>query len=79
MMGHREPLKGGDEFDFLTKMRRWHGRPDKAKEIKRGFSKRVRRHAKCSIPVALMMVEDEPGPGWSWHTVMYQEGDGYEW
>lgn len=37
MMGHREPLRGGDEYDFLTKA------------IKRQFSKRVRRDAKSEL------------------------------
>lgn len=43
MMGHREILKGGDEYDVLTRARRFH---DPAagviKKIKRRFWKRIR-------------------------------------
>jgi hypothetical protein len=79
MMGHREPLKSGDEYDFLTKARHRYGHPCRARKIKRDFSKRVRRNSRCSISAAIMQTEDESG-FWdmSWHDVMYQEGDGYE-
>lgn len=78
MMGHRGPLRSGDEYDYLTKARRFHGHPCRAREIKRGFSKRMRRNNRCSIPAAIMQAEDEDDlSDWSWHDVMHQEGDGY--
>jgi len=43
-MGHREPMRSGDEFDALTWTRKfyfWH--PGERKAIKRRFNKRVRR------------------------------------
>ena len=48
MMGHREPLKGGDEWDALTKGgRRVHSfKAGERKVIKRRFNKRVRKDAK---------------------------------
>ena len=44
MMGHREPLKGGDEYDALTKGgKRVHSfRPGQRKATKRKFWKRQR-------------------------------------
>ena len=47
MMGHREKLKGGDEFDALTGWRRFlHWKPGTRKHIKRKVNKRIRREAK---------------------------------
>lgn len=41
------PLKGGDEYDMLTKARKYHShRPGKAKRIKRKYMKRVRKFIK---------------------------------
>ena len=43
-MGTRVPLKGGDEYDTLTKHRRYFRyRPGWAKDLKRKFWKRVRK------------------------------------
>jgi len=42
MMGHQEKLKGGDEYDYLTKARRTYGHPADAAKIKRRFWKRLR-------------------------------------
>jgi hypothetical protein len=48
MMGHREPMKSGDEYDALTRrgkrVHRW--RPGQRRSVKRKFSKRIRREAK---------------------------------
>lgn len=42
-MGHREKMKGGDEYDFLTKARRYyHHKAGQIKKIKRKFWKRQR-------------------------------------
>ena len=48
MMGHREKLKGGDEFDALTKTGRRYVRfrAGEAKAVKVKFSRRTRRAAK---------------------------------
>ena len=47
MMGHREPLKSGDEWDYLTRARRFFGSyRGKLKKIKRGFNKRIRKAAR---------------------------------
>jgi hypothetical protein len=80
MMGHRERLKGGDEYDYLTKARRHYGHPRNAAEIKRGFSKRVRRDAKADVDQELITLSDwaDLDCDWSWHDVMYQEGDGFD-
>lgn len=44
MMGHREKLKGGDEYDALTRWKRYLGwRPGQRKLVKRQFWKRQRR------------------------------------
>jgi len=51
-MGHREPLKGGAEWDVLTGWRTYlcyTGKPGVCKGIKRGFNKRVRREATMTI------------------------------
>lgn len=45
--GRDTPLKGGDEYDALTKARKYYNFGRKAlKVIKRGYNKRVRRRAK---------------------------------
>jgi len=50
VMGHREPLKSGDEYDALTRWRRVCSyRPGTVKAIKRGFNKRIRREAKHNL------------------------------
>jgi hypothetical protein len=42
-MGHKEKLKGGDEYDFLTKARRYfHHKTGEIRKIKRKFWKRQR-------------------------------------
>ncbi len=50
MMGHRERLKGGDEWDALT--RNWrsvlHWKPGQTRKAKRTFNKRVRRLARMA-------------------------------
>ena len=50
MMGHREKLKGGDEWDALCRRSRrillW--KPGQVKAIKRIFNKRQRREAKLT-------------------------------
>ena len=45
MMGHREKLKGGDEWDAFSRYVRsiMHWRPGAVRRIKRRFHKRVRR------------------------------------
>ena len=45
----RIPLKGGDEFDALTKARRWYvylTYPGVVKKIKRQYNKRFRKETK---------------------------------
>ena len=43
MMGNKEKLKGGDEYDFLTRARRWYmHRAGEVKKVKRRFWKRIR-------------------------------------
>ncbi len=43
MMGHREKLKGGNEYDALTKARRDFGpTASVVKQVKRAFWKRLR-------------------------------------
>lgn len=45
MMGTREPLKGGDEWDYLTRARKYYAkRAGKFTKIKRQFWKRVRKY-----------------------------------
>lgn len=42
-MGHKEKLKGGDEYDFLTRARRYyHHKAGQIRKIKRKFWKRQR-------------------------------------
>jgi len=50
MMGHREELKSGDEYDALTRWRKYVGyRAGTVKAIKRKFNKRIRRESKCNL------------------------------
>lgn len=43
MMGHKEKLKGGDEYDYLTRARRYfHHKAGQIRKIKRKFWKRQR-------------------------------------
>jgi len=45
MMGHRERMISGDEYDALTRGKRWHKwRAGVRAWIKRKFNKRQRRH-----------------------------------
>jgi hypothetical protein len=49
MSKDRIPLKGGDEYDALTKARKWYKYLDKSKvvkKIKRKYNKRFRKHMK---------------------------------
>ena len=44
------PLKSGDEYDMLTKARKYHTpRAGKAKAVKNFYIKRVRREAKKKL------------------------------
>ena len=48
--GRDTPLKGGDEYDALTKARKYYNFGRKAlKVIKRGYNKRVRRNNKKEV------------------------------
>lgn len=50
MMGHREPMKSGDEYDALTRAKRFYKwRPGMRAWVKRKFSKRLRREARSVI------------------------------
>lgn len=45
----RIPLKGGDEYDALTKARKWYkylNRSKVVKKIKRAYNKRFRKYGK---------------------------------
>lgn len=47
MMGHREPMVSGDEYDALTRWRRFlRWRSGERVRIKRSFNKRMRRRIK---------------------------------
>jgi hypothetical protein len=48
MMGHREPLISGDEWDYLTRKGRRivSARSGQISRIKRAFNKRVRKTAR---------------------------------
>ena len=49
MMGHREPLRGAAEVDYLTKSRRWRiRRAGDTAAVKRGFNKRARKAARLA-------------------------------
>mgnify|MGYP006076379097 FL=1 len=46
-MTKRLPLKGGDEYDALTKSRKFlHWKAGQLKKIKRAYNKRFRKHSK---------------------------------
>jgi len=46
-MTNRIPLKGGDEYDALTKGRKFlHWKAGQLKKIKRAYNKRFRKHLK---------------------------------
>ena len=52
MMGHREPCKGGDEYDVFTGWRKvlaYCGRPGRCRRVKRAFNRRIRRDARLAI------------------------------
>lgn len=50
MMGHREPMKGGDEVDaFCRSMRNYLWRNDSCHQTKTRFSRRIRHAAKRSL------------------------------
>ena len=58
MMGHRERLKGGDEYDAFTKWRRClHWRSGEIKKIKRGYHKRVRKEHRRHINTEVQYVQ----------------------
>ena len=44
-MGKRIPMKGGDEYDALTKARKFYlWKSGQLKRIKRAYNKRLRKH-----------------------------------
>jgi len=46
-MGKRIPMKGGDEYDGLTKSRKFHlWKSGQLKKIKRAYNKRFRKYNK---------------------------------
>lgn len=46
-MGNRIPMKGGDEYDALTKARKFFlWKAGQVKKIKRGYNKRFRKQGK---------------------------------
>lgn len=52
MMGHREMMKGGDEYDALTgwkKVLKVFAKPGLAMKAKRKFNRRVRKLAKAEM------------------------------
>ena len=49
-MSKRIPMKGGDEYDALTKARKFHlWRAGQVKKIKRAYNKRFRKYSKRVI------------------------------
>jgi hypothetical protein len=49
MMGHREKLKSGNEWDFLTRAKRFYRKRAGFRAwVKRTFNKRVRRDARLN-------------------------------
>lgn len=49
-MGHREVLKSGDEYDFLTKARKfYHHKPGEIAKVKRKFWKRQRSQIRTKL------------------------------
>lgn len=58
----RIPLKGGDEFDALTKARKFYcylARAGAAKKVKRAYNKRFRRIAKNETSKAISAAADD--------------------
>ena len=54
MMGHRERLRGGDEWDYLTRARRYSkARAGKFSRVKATFNRRVRKKARQQIVAEL--------------------------
>ncbi len=59
MMGHREALKTGDEFDAFAHRGRWRRllcvfrKPGVSHRNKKRFSRRIRRGAKQQLAVAI--------------------------
>jgi len=50
VMSKKIPLKGGDEYDGLTKARKfYHWKSGQLKKIKRAYNKRFRKQAKSKI------------------------------
>jgi len=50
MMGHKEKLKSGDEYDVVTKWRQVYSwKPGVLKRIKRQLNKRIRQSVKHQI------------------------------
>jgi len=50
MMGHREQMVGGAEFDAFTRWRRFlHWKPGMRRWIKRHFWKRIRQHTRQQL------------------------------
>ncbi|MGN6538943.1 MAG: hypothetical protein ACTHKQ_24850 [Mesorhizobium sp.] len=50
MMGHREKMRGGDEYDALTgwkKLLKVFARPGLSRRAKQKFNRRVRKEAKA--------------------------------
>ena len=53
MMGHRSQLISGDEYDTLTKARKYHTyKSGEVKQIKRQHNKRTRKQAKINAQLA---------------------------
>ena len=49
-MGHKEKLKSGDEYDALTKMKKWFNWRSKVrKRIKRIVNKRERKRIRAEL------------------------------
>lgn len=60
MMGHKEPMKGGLEYDAFTGWRRvliW--RAGQRKRTKQAFSRRVRRRRKRELQLKLLEIQYE--------------------
>ena len=45
-MNKRIPMKGGDEYDALSKSRKFLWRSGQVKKIKRAYNKRFRRYSR---------------------------------
>ena len=56
MMGHKDELKGGDEYDALTRARRCHHfKPGTRKRLKTRVNRRARKHAKIAVTRAALV------------------------